>query len=88
MSDLTWRTADVRLNTKLIPDPNATHMLQSDLTDVLVALDSGFVHIDPQRGKPAYGHQSEWKIYIVPAGAVETISYRTTADDPNIRIIR
>ena len=88
MSDLTWRIADVRLHHQLIPNPNAQHMLQSDLTAVHVALDNGFVHIDPQRGKTEYGHQSEWKVYIVPASAVETISYRTTADDPQIRTIQ
>lgn len=88
MSDLTWRIADVRLNDKVIPDPNAQHVLLSDLTTVHVALDNGFVHIDPQRGKSAYNNQGEWPVYIVPASTVDKISYRTTADDPHIRIIR
>lgn len=88
MSDLTWRTADVDLKDKLIPDPNATHMFLDSLYNVYVALDNGFLHIDPQRGKTEYPTQSEWSAYIVPASAVDRIRYTISADDPQVRVIQ
>jgi hypothetical protein len=87
MSDLTWRIADVQLKDKLIPDPNAGHIFLNSLHNVYVALDNGFLHIDPQRGKTEYPNQSEWSAYIVPAGAVDKLHYRIAADDPQIPTI-
>lgn len=82
---LTWRTADVVLADKLIPNPNAEHQLWDRLTNVRVAVDAGFLHIDPrQDGKPSLPGQTEHAVYIVPAHLVRTITYKvpTEKDTP------
>ncbi|MFF8840473.1 hypothetical protein [Streptomyces sp. NPDC015130] len=82
MSELNWRTADVTLNDGLIPDPNAEHVLLKNLTGVHVAVEGAFLHIDPQNGEPAYHGQSERHVHIIPASAVQKVSYRVTNLDP------
>ncbi|RSS32785.1 hypothetical protein [Streptomyces sp. WAC08241] len=86
MSELRWRNADVALNDKLIPNPNAAHDLLKSLTNVRVAVEGAFLHIDPQNGEPAHVGQTEWEVYIVPASSVEKIRYRVPALDPIAQI--
>lgn len=80
---LTWRTADVVLTEQLIPNPNAEHQLLARLTGVRVAVDAGFLHIDPRdNGKPSYPGQTETAVHIVPAHLVRTVTYRVQATEP------
>ena len=80
---LTWRTADVTLTEPLIPNPNAEHQLLARLSNVRVAVDAGFLHVDPrENGKPSYPGQTEATIHIVPAPLVRTVTYRVAATEP------
>ncbi|MFC8008669.1 hypothetical protein [Streptomyces cinereoruber] len=87
MSELHWRTADVTLNDKLIPNPNAAHDLIQRIPTARVAVEGAFLHIDPQNGEPAYPGQTEWETFIVPASSVKKISYRTHLEEPQVNFI-
>lgn len=77
MSDLHWRTADVELADKLIPDPNAEHQLLDRLTQVRIAVEGAFLHIDPRpTNQPAYPGQDTYNVHIVPAHLVRRVTYR------------
>ncbi|TXS50137.1 hypothetical protein [Streptomyces sp. t39] len=76
MTQLHWRPADVKLNEKLVPNPRAEHDLLSDLTAVHVAIDGSFLHIDPYIGAPAAHGQVEYPITVVPASAVQRLTYK------------
>lgn len=83
MSDLKWRTADVELVDKLIPNPNAEHQLLDRLTNILVAVDAGFLHIDPrQNGQPSYPGQDTYSVHIVPAHLVRRVTYKAEVSKP------
>ncbi|MFD4968919.1 hypothetical protein [Streptomyces sp. NPDC058424] len=84
MSTLDWRTADVDLSGKLIPNPLAEHQLLDRLNNVRVAIDSGFLHIDPRpNGQPAYPGQDTYPVHIVPAHSVRCVTYKeVTPEDP------
>lgn len=82
---LTWRTADVVLADKLTPNPNSESQLWDRLSNVRVAVDAGFLHIDPrQDGKPSHPGQTEYAVHIVPAHLVRTVAYKvqTEKDTP------
>lgn len=81
MSKLEWRKADVALHDGLVPNPNAEHSLLSKLDDVLVAVEGGFLHVDPQSGEAAYPGQVEANVTIVPASAVKWIRYKSYVGD-------
>ncbi|MEU8101670.1 hypothetical protein [Streptomyces rubiginosohelvolus] len=76
---LNWRDVLILdLNAKLIPDPNAGHNLLDRLRNVRVAVEGGFLHIDP---RPT-GHRDqggEHDIFVVPASAVMSLVYRVPA---------
>lgn len=77
MSTLQWRTADVELADKLVPQPNAEHQLLDRLSNVRVAIDNGFLHIDPRpNSAPAYPGNDTYTVQIVPAHLVRRVSYR------------
>ncbi|RPK35060.1 hypothetical protein EES39_33815 [Streptomyces sp. ADI92-24] len=78
MSTLNWRTAThVVLNGTLIPDPNAGHNLLGQLRNVRVAVEGSFLHIDPRQPRDAdTSAGEEFDVHIVPASAVNTITYR------------
>lgn len=79
MSTLDWRTvAELHLHEKLIPNPNAQSELMDKLQNVRVAVEGGFLHIDPRRPGDSPAGQ-EFDVYIVPALAVRTITYRESA---------
>lgn len=78
---LTWRKADVTLTEGLVPNPRAEHQLQYSLTNVSVAIEGAFLHIDPQSGTEAYAGQGESQVTIVPASSVRTIRYRVQVVD-------
>ncbi|MFJ8762126.1 hypothetical protein [Streptomyces cyaneofuscatus] len=76
---LNWRTAlTVELNDKLIPDPNAGHILLSRLRNVEVAVEAGFLHIDA-RPQGQRDRRVEHDVYLVPAAAVRSVEYRVPA---------
>lgn len=81
MSKLEWRKADVKLGDGLVPNPNAEHELLSNLADVLVAVEGGFLHIDPQSGDAAYPGQEEATVTIVPASVVKWVRYKSYVGD-------
>ena len=77
MSTLHWRTADVELTDKLVPNPNAEHQLLDRLSNVRVAIEDGFLHIDPRpNGEPVYPGQDTYTVQLIPAHLVRRISYR------------
>ncbi|SFY52081.1 hypothetical protein [Streptomyces sp. F-1] len=77
MSNLHWRTADVELGDKLIPNPNAEHQLLDRLTNVLVAVEGAFLHIDARpNGQPAYPGQDTYDVHIVPAHLARRVTYK------------
>lgn len=77
---LTWRTADLTLADKLIPNPNSESQLLDRLSNVRVAVDAGFLHIDARpNGQPAYPGQTEYAVHIVPAHLVRTVVYKAHA---------
>lgn len=71
---LNWRTAtDVVLNDKLVPNPNAEHEQLVRLHNVKVAVEGGFLHIDPRRDSG-----SSQNLFIVPASAVSKVVYQAS----------
>ncbi|MER5631249.1 hypothetical protein [Streptomyces nitrosporeus] len=77
-STLTWRTATTLvLNDELIPDPNAGHILLKRLQNVRVAVEGGFLHIDPRRPQDVEGAPgAEFEVHVIPASAVRSLAYR------------
>lgn len=76
MSTLNWRRVrEIHLTDKVIPNPNNASHLRDRLSEVRIALDNGFVHIDPRDlREPQLG--SEVEVYVVPASSVVTVAYR------------
>lgn len=69
---LHWRTVtELRLNSKLVWNPNAQHELLDVLRNVRVAVEGGFLHIDPRQD--AGGSQD---LFMVPAAAVLKAVYQ------------
>lgn len=80
---LHWRKAEIKLTEKLVPDPRAEHNLLSQLTNVRVAIEGSFVHIDARpNGEPAYPSQTEYNVTVVPATSVAKIVYRDQVPKP------
>lgn len=77
---LNWRTAtDVALNDELVPNPNAEHELLSRLRNVQVAIDAGFLHIDPRQPADREAAKGqEFTVTVVSAAAVVAITYKDT----------
>lgn len=75
MTTLNWRVAsEVHLNNKIVADPSAQYDRLQQLRNVRVAIESGFLHIDPQQvGAASNGEEQD--IYIVPASSVEYVKY-------------
>lgn len=75
---LNWRTAtNVVLNEELIPNPNAEHVLLDRLHNVRIALDNGFLHIDPrQPSERDAAKGQEFTATVVPAAVVHTVTYK------------
>ncbi|MEU6520489.1 hypothetical protein [Streptomyces sp. NPDC046978] len=77
MSTLKWRLADVTLNDKLVPNPQSESELLDRLNNVRVAVDGGFLHIDPRRnGQPAYPNEDTYSVHVVPAYLVRLVTYK------------
>lgn len=71
---LNWRdVTTVELTDKLIPDPNAGHNFLDRLQNVRVAVEGGFLHIDPRKDSG-----SSQDLFIVPASAVHKVAYQVT----------
>ncbi|MFE9461662.1 hypothetical protein [Streptomyces californicus] len=69
---LNWRdAATLELNDKLINNPNAGHNQLDRLHGVRVAVEGGFLHIDPRRDAG-----SGQDLFMVPAAAVRRVVYR------------
>lgn len=67
MNELKWYTvSEVRLSEPLIPDPDNPTARLARITAGRVAVDEGFIHIDPW---PA-GTTTEHEIALVPTGKV------------------
>ncbi|MFE5140365.1 hypothetical protein ACFRDV_22255 [Streptomyces fagopyri] len=82
MPQLEWRTADVVLRDKLIPDPRNESQLLDRLTQVKVAVDTGFLHIDPRRnGDVAFPGADTFSAYIVPAHQVLVVTYQAPVNE-------
>jgi len=74
---LNWRTVGtLELTEKLIPDPNAEHELLQRLTGVSVAIDGGFLHIDPWPVREERIPNQPRRIHVIPASAVRHLEYR------------
>ncbi|MFH8483559.1 hypothetical protein [Streptomyces sp. NPDC018055] len=75
---LNWRdVTTLELADKLIPDPNAGHNRLDRLQNVRVAIEGGFLHIDPRQPQQAEGAASqEYDVFIVPALTVKSVVYR------------
>ncbi|MDX3343433.1 hypothetical protein PV409_36350 [Streptomyces sp. ME02-6979.5a] len=72
---LNWRdVTTLELNEKLIPDPNAAHNKLDRLQNVRVAVEGGFLHIDPRKDSG-----SGQDLFMVPASAVRRVVYREPA---------
>lgn len=79
MTTLNWRTArELRLTDRLIPDPNNTSEMLARFNGVQVALEAGWLHIDPRRvGEPDRNvGDPEFDVFTVPASSVERILFR------------
>lgn len=79
MTNLTWRIAQtITLTDARVPDPNAPAQNLTELRNVRVAFDNGFVHIDP-RSTTQPDHDagdSEYSVYVIPAAVVHVVHYR------------
>ncbi|MCX5285953.1 hypothetical protein [Streptomyces sp. NBC_00198] len=90
MSTLNWRTADVRLTDKLIPNPSNESQLLNHLTQVRVAVDNGFLHIDPRRDgqATAYPDPDTFTAHIVPAHQVQLVTYKAPVSaEPRVGLL-
>ncbi|MFJ8006129.1 hypothetical protein [Streptomyces fagopyri] len=87
MPRLEWRTADVELRDKLIPDPNNQSQKLARFNQVKVAVDTGFLHIDPRRsGDVAFPGTDTFSAYIVPAHQVLLVTYQAPVNEtPELR---
>ncbi|WP_327335079.1 hypothetical protein [Streptomyces anulatus] len=75
---LNWRDAiTVELTDTLIADPNAGHNSLKQLHGVRVAVEDGFLHIDPRKDSG-----SSQDLFMVPATAVHRAVYRETVAEP------
>ena len=76
---LQWRDADeLRLHAPVIPQPTNPSQTTNALSSVRVAFDNGFIHIDPRptNGQASVDKKAEYPVYVVPASAVEVLTYR------------
>ncbi|MGW0795955.1 hypothetical protein [Streptomyces sp. NPDC002692] len=82
MPQLEWRTADVVLREELIPNPANESQLLARLNQVKVAVDTGFLHIDPRRsGDVAFPGTDTFPAYIVPAHQVSVVMYQAPMNE-------
>ncbi|MEU6233810.1 hypothetical protein [Kitasatospora sp. NPDC047058] len=80
--------AQVRLTSKLIPSPSYGSHLIDQLANVRVAFDNGFVHIDTRFSSTApLDPNGEYTVLVVPAAAVESISYQVVDGQPRVRFV-
>ncbi|MEU6597895.1 hypothetical protein [Streptomyces flaveolus] len=83
MSNLHWRTADVELGDKLIPNPTAANQFLDRLSQVLVAIEGAFLHVDARpNGQPTYPGQDTYDVHIVPAHLVRRVTYKAEVPKP------
>jgi hypothetical protein len=76
MTTLNWRKAiEVRLTDKIIPNPTSTSELLDLLGQVSIAVEAGFLHIDPRKDADRGGYGIPEDIYIVPAASVLYVKY-------------
>lgn len=78
MSNLEWRKVDeLRLTSARIQDPNSISNEQQYVTNVQVAYEGAFLHIDARKtNEPQMPAATEYTVQVVPASAVEVIRYR------------
>ncbi|WP_399553862.1 hypothetical protein OG473_39370 (plasmid) [Streptomyces anulatus] len=75
---LNWRDViTLYLADELIPDPNASHNYLNQLHNVRIAVEGGFLHIDPRKDAG-----SGPDLFMVPAAAVRRAVYRETVAEP------
>jgi hypothetical protein len=69
---LHWRAVtELHLNDDLIPNPNAGNVFLTQLYNVKVAVEGGFLHVDPRQDSG-----SSQDLFMVPAAAVLKAVYR------------
>ncbi|MFI9194198.1 hypothetical protein ACIG0A_33470 [Streptomyces californicus] len=74
---LNWRNVTtLELNDGAIPDPNSPGQSLRLLHNVRVAVEGGFLHVDPRQQQSEAGADQEFDVFIVPASAVKTVIYR------------
>lgn len=72
---LNWRdVTTLELNDPLITDPNGGYNSLKQLHGVRVAVEGGFLHVDPRRDAG-----SAQDLFMVPASAVRRVVYREPA---------
>jgi hypothetical protein len=90
MTTLPWReVAELRLTSKLIPNPNSQAELLHRLDHIRVAVDGPLLHIDPRsivNGQKRDDSQ-EYDVFVVPAASVELIRYREVPQGPGVRVL-
>lgn len=75
---LNWRDVTLLdLDGKLIPNPNASSQLLNRLHNVRVAVEGGFLHVDP-RPADQRDQGGEYDVFLIPANAVLSVVYRVT----------
>lgn len=75
---LNWRNVTtLYLADELIPDPNASHNYLNQLHNVRIAIEGGFLHIDPRKDSG-----SRQDLFMVPAAAVRRVVYQEAVAEP------
>jgi hypothetical protein len=78
MSFLNWRNVrEIELFESIIPDPTDDSRLVKKLTNVSIAYDGGFIHIDPREADVAEQEDinAEFVVHAVPVSSVRVIRY-------------
>ncbi|MFB6889431.1 hypothetical protein ACFCX4_08985 [Kitasatospora sp. NPDC056327] len=88
-NNLTWIEADeLRLTSNLIPNPTNQSQLLNQLSSIRIALDNGFVHIDPRptNGTVPVDRKAEYEVLVVPASAIESVRYRVVPKSSRLTV--
>lgn len=82
MTTLNWRTvAEIRFTRSLIPQPRNQGQTTDSLSQVSVAVEGGFLHVDPRRVDDKNNAGVADDVFIVPATFVEYVKYVAEKDE-------
>lgn len=84
MTTLNWRTvAEIRFTKMIIPMPHKQGYNTAHLRQVSIAIEGGFIHVDPRSAADMENIDVPADIFILPSTAVESIKY-TEPEAPSI----